>query len=60
MFILPRDIIQLINSYVENEKQNIINEQIPYALTKWWWARGFIRSPTGNLYRLRDTPNFFY
>ena len=58
MFSLPTDIIVLINSFVQNNKQEII-QQIPHAVKVWWWKRGYIKSYAGGLYWVKDMPNFF-
>lgn len=59
LLLLPHDIEDIINSFLKNHKQELV-KQIPYAVSCWWWRRGYIKSPTGKLYWLRETPNFFY
>ena len=58
MFNLPTEIIVIINSFVQNKKLEII-QQIPQAVKVWWWKRGYIKSLGGELYWVKDMPNFF-
>ena len=48
--MIPRDIRMLILTFLVDDKHKNLIQQIPYENSKWFWGRGYIKSPCGNLH----------
>ena len=53
MLILLADLVNIIMEFSKNKQQQSIVEKIPYQCAKWFWRRGYIKSPhTGELHSM--------
>jgi hypothetical protein len=49
--MLPRDLEDIILAFACTRKRYLCD--IPYAVSRWWWQRGIIKSPAGGWHMLR-------